>query len=70
MAARRAAELARYLPSDTGAPYLDDLLADYPSRGGKMLRPAICIAAALAFGGEPEARRAARRRSRSCTTDC
>ena len=47
------AELALYLPSNTGAPYLDDLLADYPSRGGKMMRPAICIAAALAFGGEP-----------------
>ena len=28
--------LKRYLP--TGLPYLYDLLADYPRRGGKMMR--------------------------------
>src|SRR5215469_14262875 len=44
-------ELARYLGTGHSAPYLDELLADYPSRGGKMLRPAICIANARAFGG-------------------
>lgn len=31
------------------APYLDGLLADYPSRGGKGMRPAIAIATARAF---------------------
>lgn len=32
------------------APYLDGLLADYPSRGGKGMRPAIAIATARACG--------------------
>lgn len=45
-------DLKRYLPQGPPAPFLDELLADYPSRGGKMLRPAICIAVARAFGGE------------------
>lgn len=31
--------------------YLYDLLRDYPSRGGRSLRPSLCIAAAKAFGG-------------------
>jgi geranylgeranyl diphosphate synthase type II len=55
------AELQRYLRGGPSAPYLDDLLADYPSRGGKMLRPSICIAAARVFGGDtaPAARCAA-----------
>lgn len=48
-------ELSRYLAAQPSAPYLDELIADYPSRGGKMLRPAICIANARAFGGPPEA---------------
>jgi geranylgeranyl diphosphate synthase type II len=52
--ATRAA-LDRYLKAQPPAPYLDDLIADYPARGGKMLRPAICIANARAFGGGPEA---------------
>jgi len=54
-------ELARYLRGGPSAPYLDDLLADYPSRGGKMLRPSICIATARVFGGSagPAARCAA-----------
>jgi len=43
--------LQRYLQAQPAAPYLDDLIADYPSRGGKMLRPAICIANARVFGG-------------------
>ena len=47
-------ELERYLGAQPSAPYLDELLADYPSRGGKMLRPAICIANARAFGGNLE----------------
>lgn len=49
------AELNGYLNAGPPAPYLDDLLADYPSRGGKMLRPAICIANARAFGGGRQA---------------
>jgi geranylgeranyl diphosphate synthase type II len=43
--------LRRYLATSSPAPYLDDLLADYPARGGKMLRPSICIANARVFGG-------------------
>ena len=43
--------LAGYLPSDQPQQrYLYDLLADYPQRGGKMMRPSICIATARAFG--------------------
>jgi geranylgeranyl diphosphate synthase type II len=34
--------------------YLYDLAADYPSRGGKMMRPSLCIATARAFGGRLE----------------
>jgi geranylgeranyl diphosphate synthase type II len=52
--ATRAA-LAAYLPSDQPQQrYLYDLLADYPRRGGKMMRPSICIATARAFGAELE----------------
>lgn len=32
-------------------PWLDGLVADYPSRGGKSLRPAILVATCQAFGG-------------------
>ena len=44
--------LAGYLPTPELSPrrYLYDLLADYPTRGGKMMRPSICIATARAFG--------------------
>ncbi|WP_338468462.1 polyprenyl synthetase family protein [Novosphingobium sp. ZN18A2] len=45
-------QLSHYLGTDNAAPFLDDLLADYPGRGGKMLRPAICIANARLFGGD------------------
>ena len=44
----------RYLATETPAPFLDDLLTDYPERGGKMMRPAICIANARVFGGRLE----------------
>ena len=43
-----------YLPDRDRAPYLDGLIADYPRRGGKMMRPTICIANACAFGGRME----------------
>jgi len=44
----------RYLTNDRPAPYLDPLMEDYPRRGGKMMRPAICIANTRAFGGRLE----------------
>lgn len=55
------AQLAHYLGGEAPARFLDPLMADYPGRGGKMLRPAICIANARLFGGalEPAARCAA-----------
>ncbi len=43
-----------YLVNENPAPFLDDLLTDYPERGGKMMRPAICIANARVFGGRLE----------------
>ena len=43
-------EISRYLETDTPVPFLDPLLADYPQRGGKMLRPAMCLANAAIFG--------------------
>ncbi|MEM7096546.1 MAG: polyprenyl synthetase family protein [Actinomycetota bacterium] len=38
----------------TGEPerYLYSLISDYPQRGGKRLRPALCLAACEAFGGK------------------
>jgi geranylgeranyl diphosphate synthase type II len=57
--------LARYgqLTTEAAATYLDgaeprahlyDLVADYPGRGGKAIRPALCLAACVAFGGTLE----------------
>jgi geranylgeranyl diphosphate synthase type II len=48
------AALARYLPSREPRRHLYDLVADYPRRGGKMMRPSLCIATARAFGGRLE----------------
>lgn len=45
---RRA--LADYLPAEEPRRYLYDLMADYPRRGGKMMRPSLCLAAAGACG--------------------
>jgi geranylgeranyl diphosphate synthase type II len=42
--------LHKYLPSREPRRHLYDLVADYPLRGGKMMRPSICIAAARTFG--------------------
>ena len=39
--------LRRYLPAAESGTYLYDLMADYPHRGGKMLRPSLCIASVL-----------------------
>lgn len=46
--------LRRWLPSKEPRKYLYDLVADYPARGGRMLRPSLCIATARAFGGTLE----------------
>ena len=49
----RAAMLA-YLPQDGPRADLYDLVADYPSRPGKGIRPALCLATCRAHGGETE----------------
>jgi geranylgeranyl diphosphate synthase, type II len=42
--------IGKYLPPREPRRYLYDLLADYPRRAGKMMRPSLCIATARAFG--------------------
>ncbi len=44
-------ELERVLESGEPRRHLYEPAADYPRRGGRMLRPSICIAATRAFGG-------------------
>jgi geranylgeranyl diphosphate synthase, type II len=51
-ATRRVVE--QYLAAEPPHPYLHELLTDYPRRGGKMMRPSICIAHARAFGARLE----------------
>jgi geranylgeranyl diphosphate synthase, type II len=46
--------LRDYLAGDEPRPYLYDLAADYPARGGRSLRAGICIATARAFGATTE----------------
>ena len=46
--------LERYLPQSEPREHLYDLVADYPNRGGKMMRPSICIATTKALGGSEE----------------
>lgn len=48
------AALEGYLPSMEPRRYLYDLVADYPRRGGKGMRPSLCLAAARAFGARTE----------------
>jgi len=48
------ASLKEYLPSWEPRRHLYDLVADYPLRGGKMMRPSLCIATARAFGARIE----------------
>ncbi|HEU5143584.1 MAG TPA: polyprenyl synthetase family protein [Dermatophilaceae bacterium] len=50
--ARRAA--ASYLSGDGLSPYLELPATEYLERGGKGLRPALCLATCSAFGGELE----------------
>src|SRR5262245_8140995 len=45
--------LFQYVPDREPRRYLYDLVADYPRRGGRALRPSVCIATACAFGGRP-----------------
>jgi geranylgeranyl diphosphate synthase type II len=47
-------ELQRYLPHREPRRFLYDLVADYPQRGGKMMRPSLCISTARAFGASLE----------------
>src|SRR6266481_2269299 len=46
--------LKDYLPEREPRRYLYDLLNDYPQRGGKMMRPSLCIATARMFGAPIE----------------
>jgi geranylgeranyl diphosphate synthase type II len=52
-AATRVA-LASYLGPREPYRHLYGIIADYPRRGGRMLRPSLCIATARAFGAELE----------------
>lgn len=47
-------ELQHYLPRREPRRFLYDLVADYPQRGGKMMRPSLCICTARAFGASLE----------------
>lgn len=42
--------IQRYLPTTSDRPFLDPLVRDYPSRGGKMMRSCLCMATARLFG--------------------
>src|SRR6476469_5469817 len=44
--------MADYLRPREPRRYLYNLVADYPRRGGRMLRPSLCLAAARAFGAD------------------
>jgi geranylgeranyl diphosphate synthase type II len=46
--------LCEYLQPREPRRHLWSLVADYPRRGGRMLRPSLCIATARAFGGRVE----------------
>jgi len=46
--------LGDYLRPREPRRHLYDLVADYPTRGGRMLRPSLCIATARAFGAAGE----------------
>ena len=43
-----------YLPDTEPRQHLWDLVGEYPGRGGKAIRPALCLATTVAFGGELE----------------
>jgi geranylgeranyl diphosphate synthase type II len=45
-------QMQKYFSREEPRSYLYELISDYPARGGKMLRPSLCIAMAKAVGGE------------------
>lgn len=47
-------ELLSGIPTHEPRRFLYDLVAEYPRRGGRMLRPTICLATAQAFGASLE----------------
>jgi geranylgeranyl diphosphate synthase type II len=49
-----APRLAALMPAGASPTYLVEPMVEYPSRGGKSLRPALCLAACEAFGGAVE----------------
>jgi geranylgeranyl diphosphate synthase type II len=49
-----APRLAALVPAGASPAYLVEPLVEYPNRGGKSLRPALCLAACEAFGGSVE----------------
>lgn len=51
---RTAAEIEKHIPTREPAATLYDLMRDYPRRGGKGLRPTLCMASCGAFGGQAE----------------
>jgi len=51
---RTRVALLDYLRPREPRRHLYNLVADYPQRGGRMLRPSLCIATARAFGAAPE----------------
>ena len=46
--------LVALVPAGASPAYLVEPMVEYPSRGGKSLRPALCLAACEAFGGPVE----------------
>lgn len=51
---RAAQEIERRIPTGVPRAALYDLMREYPDRGGKGLRPTLCMAACGAFGGRSE----------------
>jgi geranylgeranyl diphosphate synthase, type II len=52
--ARVRVAMAEYLKPREPRRYLYNLVADYPRRGGRMLRPTLCLATARAFGASDD----------------
>lgn len=44
--------LSVYVPHTEPRRHLWDLVSEYPGRGGKAIRPSLCLATTVAFGGE------------------
>lgn len=53
-AAQTREAVRSFLPDKEPRSYLYDLVADYPRRGGRCMRPAICIASACAHGARAQ----------------